>query len=171
MAAQIDKSTLVDLLTAGHSQSQVAEMLKVTPGAITQALDSSPELRAALEQAKLAAAGAEMDNAYDALERMALQKLKHQMALLQDPLKTARILKTVNEARRRTGLLKTAQAPTGAPVTLVLPVLVQQKIQMNAERQVIEVEGRQMITMPAKNVMDLLSAQKEKEALPLREQI
>lgn len=172
MATGIDKKALVALAAAGCKNGEMAAEFGVSAGAITQALGQEAVQAQVAEAASKLANGEELDLAYDTLEMKLLKRLDTATTFLSDPMKLQAVLRTVNAAKRRAGIgQQAASAPSiHQAVTLALPGSFQTKVLLNEQREVVEVAGRTLVTMPSANVAEMLvTKQKEEHALALEQ--
>jgi hypothetical protein len=62
----------------------------------------------------------------------------------------------LNAARRKSDVHASAHVPTSTVVQLQLPQAATVQFKLTTDRQVIEIDGRSMVTMPAQRVTKLL---------------
>lgn len=124
---------------AGIRTGEIARAAGVSPGAISQRLAAVSE-----NSGTAPATASAHDSAYDSLELRALAQLERTLAIVVDPLKLIRIVDSLNHARRRGGAL--AESSTSTSIQLVLPTIIQNKIVLNSKNEVIEVDGRPLVT-------------------------
>ena len=166
-----------EMIKPGATATSVAELLGVTPSAISQALDASPELKQEILEAKVAknGIGEALDAAYDKLELKALKKLGQQIDWVQKPMEVAKILQTLNAAKRRgTGGTGQEREVGREVVALQLPKEFVKKLKIGTEGQILEADGRVLSTMPALQVGKMLAArteEQEQEAAQAQEQL
>lgn len=151
----------------GYTHSEIAELCSVTPAYVSQLAtreDTQLYLAKAREEAAQAGIAAQLDQRYDDLELKLLKKLDTVATFLSKPAELARVLQTINNAKRRRGPLN--PVATGAPVVqLVVPVAIQNKITLSANSEVLEIAGRRMQTMPAANLTALVETRNENAKL------
>lgn len=157
MAAVVQKEELQKLLQNGTSLAEAATHFGVTASAITQAVESAGLQVGA--SGTLEEKHKKLDNTYDALEQKVLDKLEAVIPFQSDPMKLARLVTTLNMAKRRGGVHTGDTNPTAPHVTVILPSVVQNKLQLSQNREVISVDGRDMVTMPAASVKTLADVQ------------
>ena len=99
----------------------------------------------------------EQDKRVDTAESAALQKLETLIPFITRPAEAVRVYAVLNAARRRTvdAAAATAQMPAQT-VVLDLPAATRVRFTTTQDRQVIEVEGRSLTTMPARNLSQQL---------------
>ena len=151
------------LAVDGYSNSEIAELCSVTPGYVTQVAaqeDTQLYLAKAREEAGTSSVATQLDSGYDALELKLLKQLESVSKFLTKPSELARVLQTVNNAKRRRGPLN--PTTTSAPVVqLVVPIAIQNKITLSENSEVLEIAGRRMQTMPAANLTALVEKRHE----------
>lgn len=130
------------LLGAGVPNAQVAAAVGVTESRISQLL-SDERFAAQVKELRYKSLlnHSERDNKYDDLENLALDRLKSTLGMVFDPMKLARILQTLNAAKRRGEQVPT-DLPNNIPVIPVsLPAILLQQFntQVNLNNQVISV--------------------------------
>jgi hypothetical protein len=152
------REKLLGFLAGGVSQTAAALACGITDGYVSQILEE-PEFMAALAErsvAKLETALAH-DDSIETLEAASLKIIKDKLPFVRSALEATRIFKTLNEAKKRAAPA-TNQRPEslGAQqVTLVLPKAAAVHIQMNNQKQVIEIAGRSMATLPSSSLPGL----------------
>lgn len=99
----------------------------------------------------------EQDARTDRAEAAALAKVEQLLPFIMRPAEAVRVYAVLNAARRRT--VDAAAATTQLPaqtVVLDLPAATRVRFTTTPDRQVIEVEGRSLTTMPARNLSQQL---------------
>lgn len=156
-AESSSRDYIVAGLRNGFNDSQIAQALGVTQSAISQAIDAHGLRELANANSKFI----EHDEKLNDLESTVLTKLEKsiQHAIL-DPLKLTAIYKTLNGAKRRS--LAEGQNLGNNNVQLVninLPRHVQVKVGLNSRNEVVEVEGRPLLTLPAGKLVSMAGTQ------------
>lgn len=165
------REKLLGFLAGGVSQTAAALACGVSDGYVSQIL-AEPEFMAALAErsvAKLETA-LQHDDSIEGAEADALKILKQKLPFVRSAVEAARIFKVLNEANKRAAPA-TNQRPEslGAQqVTLVLPKAAAVHIQMNSSKQVIEIAGRSMATLPS-NALPALNATRAQSIEDARE--
>lgn len=144
-------TTAAALLAKGIRKVDIAEHLGLTPSAVTQAVASAPA-------AQLTDQHVQLDNQYDRIEQGLLNQLEKTMPLLMRPMEIAKVLSTINGARRRGGPLKDSGPKT--VVQLNLPVAIQNRFVLNAQNQVVSAGNQDLVTLQSQNVVKLLESSK-----------
>jgi hypothetical protein len=156
------KERALALLADGIPAGTVANALGVTPSAITQLIADpqfSSEL-ATLKFEKLSKHNAK-DSTYDEMEELLQEQLKNAIPMLFKPFEIAKVLKTVNEAKRR-GATSIENSGTGAPtITINMPTQIVNMISkddviLNSANQVVRASGLDLITLQSTNMSKLL---------------
>jgi transcriptional regulator with XRE-family HTH domain len=164
----LNVQTLAGLIADGLVQAQVANLYDVSESYISQ-LASSEQFPELVEKARKARAaelgiGTTLDSEYDRVELALLHKLKSSVTFLSKPGEIAAVLSRINAAKRRGGPLhNNAQQPASAAVTLVMPGAIYNKLVLNANSEVVEVDGRVMRTMPSTALDGLVQERRENE--------
>ena len=150
-------NALIQKCLAKHfSLTQIAEILGVTPSAVSQQI-SQHGLAA---QPSTSADGNLFDNLLDETESKVLARLARSVESNPNlnPLHLTKILQTLNAAKRKVSLSQTNVQPSEATATLVLPqFILNQTVVINENNEVKEVGGVLLESLPANNVKDLFS--------------
>jgi hypothetical protein len=147
------KDRIIELLGKGISAVQVASAVGCDDSYISQLL-SEPGVSEQVQALKAThfAKYAEQDASLDDAEARALQRVSQLLDFATRPAEAVRIFGILNAAKRRTSdTLQNAQ-PVAQTVQLDLPAAARVRFTLTTDRQVIEVEGRSMTTMPAKSL-------------------
>lgn len=161
---------LLEFLKNGVTPTEAALALGITPGAVTQLMDT-PEVSTELqkireEQLKKSAT---IDAKYDDLEIKLLNQLDRVTPLLMRPLEIAKVLGTVNAAKRR-GVAHTTESKPATILQLNIPVALQAKFVVNATNQVVEAGAQTLVTMPSANIAKLAEAKHVPSLPPPKEE-
>lgn len=144
----------LDLLAGGCTQVQVASATGLSESRISQIV-SNPEVAAKISGARIEKLGAAntRDAAYDALEDSLIEKMAESLPFAQKPLEIARLLKVVNEAKRR-GIANTEQtSSTTNVVQLLMPTTIVQKFTTNINNQVISTGDQVLETIQSNTLL------------------
>lgn len=155
---------LLEYVKAGVTNTEIALALGITPGAVTQLLDTpevSEEIRKIREEQLKKSST--IDSKYDDIELKLLGQLEKTTPLLMRPMEIAKVLATVNAAKRR-GVAHTENSGPAKVVQLTIPVALQAKFVVNGANQVISAGEQTLVTMPSGNIAKLAET---KNAIPL----
>lgn len=151
------KEHAILLLSQGIPTSQVAAACGVSDSYISQ-LKADPEIQTQIAEKQAAHSIADMqfDDDLETAENMALQKIKSNIAFanMGQAIAAFRIL---NTARRRADPVVTADAAVSVTVNLTLPQSAVPRYVTNANNEIIEVEGKTMLSATAKNLDQILA--------------
>lgn len=169
----INHQYIVSALKAGFGTRQIAAGLGVTDSAVTQCIDEHGLKDLASQNSKFA----EIDKKYNSLELTALQKLEKslQYAAL-SPMQACNVIRTLNGAKRRS-LAEGQNILNQNNVQLVqlnLPVRHKPKVTLSDRREIIEVNGRVLQTLPSGKLTEKTKetqkvlANEQRSELPLK---
>lgn len=160
----VDQERAKKLLGSGVPAEQVASVLGCEASYISQLMsqDEFREAVIALRVQNLTAAQ-ERDNTADSIEQQLLQKLQDSLDFIMKPGDILRAYSVVNNAKRRGAGAQQGQITNNVVVQLQLPVAIQQRFTTNTNGEVIEVDGRTMVTMPPAQLLQNLAKGKEAE--------
>lgn len=149
---------LISYLTAGVTPSEAARALGITPGAVTQ-LMQTPEVSSELEKLReeQVKRSTELDHKYDTIEAKLLEQLERTVPLLLRPGEIANVLTRINQAKRR-GVAHQATSAPPRVLQLNLPVAIQNRFVVNSSNQVITAGAQDLVTIPSSGVPKLLEA-------------
>jgi hypothetical protein len=144
---------IIELLGQGVPAAQVALHVGCDPSYVSQILaDENNSLRVQELRATHFEAHVAHDKRIDMAEQKALARIESLVDFITKPSEAARVFSLLNQAKRQTLEAGNSQAMPSTIVNLQLPDAARISFTVTADRQVIEVEGRSMVTMPAKNV-------------------
>lgn len=152
------KESALELLAQGIAPGQVAESIGVEASYISQ-LMSDEDFLTQLQERKSASTQEDLDydKKLDRVEGEFLSKIeeKSRFANLQQSLQA---FKVINGAKRRKDS-RTAPAGTqiGVIVTLNLPVSMLPQYQTNSKNEIVEVEGKTMVSATPKKLDEILA--------------
>lgn len=152
--SSINKDSVVAALRSGFNNSQIAAAMGVTDSAVIQFVDAHGLAQLAAQNSKFQA----VDEKLNALEETVLDKLTTSLkTAVMDPIRLTAVFKVLNAAKRRS-LAEGNTIHNFNDVRLVslnLPQHVEVKVGMNSRNEVIEVEGRPILTLPAGKLVEL----------------
>lgn len=161
------KEYAIQLLSKGIPTSQVAAACGVDDSYISQ-LKADPEVQQqiAAMQSEHAVADSNFDETLERAETLALEKIEKNMqfATLGQALAAFRVL---NGARRRKDGFAQADNITAITVNLTLPATSIPQYVTNAKSEIIEVEGKTMISATPKTLDQILAARADAKGLAL----
>lgn len=151
------RERIIEMLGNGIAATHVAAALGIDDSYVSQILaeDGVEEQVRSLRAARFGELAA-MDERLDTVEEVALRKVEALLPFTTKASEAARIYSLLNAARRKTGAAA-SNVPAGATILqLNLPPRTQLNFTMAANKEVVEVEGRSMATLPAKSMAKLL---------------
>lgn len=140
---------IVNLAAKGMMQVQIARMLGVDESYVSQVVNSEDGQKAIQEQAvQITEANDKFDKQIEDLEQTALDRVKLRLnqANFQQSLAALKVLNALNKRRDTTPAARVTQ---GNVVPVVLPQSIAIQFTMNAQSQIVEVEGRTMVSASA----------------------
>ena len=155
-----DKERIKALLGYITDQTRVAHIAGCDVSYISQ-LMADPDfaeavLVARIEQGERTVG---MDRKADALEDMLLDKLKRAMPKMVKPGEILRAYQVVNQANRRVPQDTVGTGAGGATVVEIrMPARTALRFKVDSSNEVIEVDGRPLVTMPSVDLLKKLSA-------------
>lgn len=150
------KDRIIEMLGNGIPAGAVAAAIGCSDSFVSQVLaepgvaEQVQGLRAARFQEF-----AEQDATLETAEERALAKVASLIPFITKPAEAVRVYSVLNSAKRKTGQA-ISNTPTGTIVQLQLPEQARVAFTISSDRQVVEIEGRSMATMPAKSLADRL---------------
>lgn len=147
------RDKIIEMLGKGISATQVAAAVGCDDSYVSQLMsDETVASEVARLRAEHFAIFVEQDAKLDDAEAQALQRLQTLVPFITKPSEAARVYSVLNAAKRRThDSINAAQAPAQT-VVLDLPQASRVALTVTHDRQVIEIAGRSMTTMPAKSL-------------------
>lgn len=163
MAASITgtRERAIELLGQGIAPVIVAQSLGCSESFISQLLSEEDFLKQVVELRYSALKKHnDRDSAYDALEDQLLTRLQQTMSYLMDPMKIARILQTVNAAKRRGQSTPDSVTQQSTIVNLTIPsVIVNQfRVTKDVNNQIIEAGDQKLVTIQSGTLRERIGA-------------
>ena len=151
------KEQIIELLGKGLTATQVAMAVGCDDSYISQLL-ADPDTKTAVEtkRATNLTHYVEHDSRVDKAEEAALERMENLLPFVTKPSEAARIFSVLNGAKRRAATAGPASSAPARTVTLQLPESSSISFTLSHDKQVIEIEGRSLATMPAKNLAQRL---------------
>lgn len=158
---QQDKDRILKLLGTGLSGEVVSSTVGCDPSYISQ-LMSDEEFRNRVLAMRIESltADTQRDRAIDEIEDQLIQKLKAGLEYLISTKDILRAYAIINAAKRRGAKASDTTIVNNNIVNLILPRIVVQKYVVSKTNEVIEVEGKPLVTIPATR---LLQERKQRE--------
>ena len=169
MAITADK--IRDLLGTGLSNETVASTIGVHPSYISQLMSEESFYNEVIElRTKNLAAASVRDRGIDGLEDTLIKKLKDAVEHMYKPQDLLRAFAVINSAKRRGTTVEQGVVVNNQVVTLRLSKTIVNNFKTNDHGEVVEVEGRTLVTMPAASLVKDLIAKEAKENPELAKQ-
>lgn len=147
------RDRIAELLGQGLSATIVAQAVGCDDSYISQLLSEPDFEREVIEKRAVRfQEHAEHDNRINQAEKEALDKVMSLLAFSTKPGEAARVFSILNAAKRRTPEVTNPTAAGATTIELNLPETARVSFTVTSEKQVIEIEGRSMTTMPAKSL-------------------
>ncbi len=139
-----------DLLAAGVSQVQVANAVGVSESYISQLMENE-EFRNEVIKARGDAAleDVQADEEADDIEGIARKKIKQLLPFENNVMKVLKVYQVMNGAKRKTAPEQAMQQNAGVIVNITLPQRAIVDFKLTSDKQVVEVAGRSMATLPS----------------------
>ncbi len=147
------REKIIEMLGKGIPAAQVASAVGCDDSYISQLL-SEPHVADQVIALKAThfSAYVEQDQKLDDAEALALEKVASLVPFITRPAEAVRVYGVLNAAKRRTVDAASQAQAVAQTVQLDLPEASRVRFTLTADRQVIEIEGRSMTTMPAKTL-------------------
>ena len=159
------KDKVLDLLGAGVMQVQVAQALGVDESYVSQLMaDESFRNEVQLRRAARAAEHIELDGKIEDLEEMALNKVLKLLPLETNLMKALKVFQVANAAKKKSEAAVNAQTPSTI-VNITMPQNALVHFAMTSDKQVVEVDGRSLTTMPSHVVSQKLKERRAQSLL------
>lgn len=142
------KDRILALLGNGVAPSATAAAVGCDPSYVSQLLkdDGFAAEVAELRSVSLMAA-TERDKRWDTLEDKLLAKLDDLIPFMVRPMEVVKALTAANAAKRRGAASDNAAQGVTNVVVLQLPPIVKQRFELNNRQEVVEVDGRTLLTI------------------------
>lgn len=164
------KEKIIEFLKAGVPTGAIADAVGCDPSYVSQ-IKSDPEVAAEIAAARIGSVedAVKHDDLLDSTELKALQRIERSLpsANFSQALAAYKILNAAN--RKNVAPTTGMEGGTHIHVSLTLPQTALPKYVKNAQNEIIEVEGRTMVTATTAGIDALLAARatKHQESLPL----
>lgn len=153
---------ILALLGKGLSPALVASATSCDPSYISQLMsnDAFVEQVQILRAARLQAES-ETSDQVSRLHKTALDQLETVLPTVMDPMKLTRIFSELDKAKQKSSTVTPPTQITNNIVNLALPEHVARRFVLNAQREVIAVEGTELISMASNKVLELSKKRQE----------
>lgn len=160
---------VLDLLIGGATQEQTAHAVGVNPSYVSQ-LCSEEDFQIQIVEGMKSdiEKSISLDKSYLEIEVELIKKLKALIPFMFNEGQILRALKFVNEAKKKTQayIPNSGFNPEGTQASvakIVIPTFIQQNFILNPNREVVGVDGRELVTLNSKALENMVSS---KPALP-----
>ena len=161
------KEKIIEMLGAGVTPVQVAMACGVSESYVSQLL-ADENILGKVQELRTAKVSAYVENdaALDTDEEVARRQVRRNLdnGFLK-PLEVLRHFQVLNMAKRKSDIHASAHVPTTTVVQLNLPAAAAVQFRLTNDKQVIEIDGRSMVTMPAQRVTKMLREKQAGETL------
>lgn len=163
--AQLSSAYVVACISAGFTDTQIAQACGITSSAVAQYIDAH-DLRS---QAKVSQKHKETDDVLDSIEFNAATKLKNLLTYEQNIMKVAQVLKIANGCRRRSHGegANTFNPQTAVLVQLNLPAHVQAEFVRTPNNEIVGVGETPLSTLPAGKLLEHAKETRNEQAAQL----
>ena len=145
------------MLGRGIPAIQVAAAVGCDDSYISQLLSSEEiSLQVQVLRAEHFSEFMEQDARVDTAESAALARVETLIPFITRPAEAVRVYAVLNAAKRRTADARQSGVAPAQTVVLDMPEAARVRFTLTADRQVIEIEGRSMTTMPARSLASQL---------------
>jgi len=150
------KDRIIELLGRGIPAVQVALAVGCEESYISQVV-SEPGVAEQVSALKMAhfESYTKLDDSADTAEEAALNKVKQLIPFITKPSEAANVYRVLNQAKRRTADAVSAQQAQSTVVNLQLPAVTRVAFLTDHNRQVIEIDSRPLVTMPASSLVQV----------------
>lgn len=152
------KDRILKLLSSGLPQAVVASSVGCTASYISQ-LMADKEFANAVAMARTTglSAALDRDEKLDKLEDLVLDKMEQSLPYVTKPMELTRIYQTLNVAKRRAVPATGDLAATQQVISLTIPIQVVASFQLSQNKEIVEVDGRTLVSLSAKQLQEQLS--------------
>ncbi len=154
----MNRDRIVELLCQGLPNGVVAKACGVDDSYVSQ-LMADEEIRAQvlIAKTKKVEEGVQLDNTIEEVEKTALERMRDLLPYVTKPMDLARIFQTVNGAKKRTAELSGINTTQTAPLVQInISMEAATQFKLSSDKQVVEVDGRSMATLPARALTEKL---------------
>lgn len=159
------REKLASLLAAGVTKTAAALAVGVDPSYLSQLLEDE-KFRTAVAEKSAGRIQEDLahDDTIESTEAQALKVLAAKLPYIKSAGEAAKIFSILNKAEKRATPANQSQDAAGMQVvSLTIPKAAKVNIQINAQNQVIDVEGRSMAPLPSSALPKLLADKQAQE--------
>ena len=147
------RDRIIEMLGHGIPATQVAAAVGCDDSYISQLLSNETVASRVQELRSIHFSEfVEQDKKVDTAEAAALAKVESLIPFITRPAEAVRVYAVLNAAKRRTADASQSGAAPAQTVVLDMPEAARVRFTLTQDRQVIEIEGRSMTTMPARSL-------------------
>jgi hypothetical protein len=148
------KERIIQLLGNGVSPAIAASAVGCSEGYISQ-LMSDEAVAARVSELRFSnlQAASDRDKKADTIEDALLGKLQEALPMMMRPAEIVRSLAVVNALKRRASSAPETMHIHNQVINLQLPQHTALRVQMSASKEIVEVEGRTLVTMPSTQLL------------------
>lgn len=147
------REKIIEMLGRGITAVQVAAAVGCDDSYISQLLsEEGVEQRIVELKAAHFSKYVEQDSLVDKAEAEALEKVAYLLPFITRPSEAVRVYSMLNAAKRRTSDAASNAQAVAQTVALELPAAARVRFTITHDKQVIEIEGRSLTTLPAKSL-------------------
>ena len=163
-----DAATAILELAPLMTQAQISRKLNVSEGYVSQVINQS-DFSNKVIQAKLKYLdeATERDNTLNKIEDLIVNKLKEAIPNFYKPKDILMAFSVVNKAVRRGATTEDLQSlnrdSDNKVIKISLPEVIRQRYKLNSQSEVIEVEGRPLVTADSKTLYQQVTQEEEKQ--------
>ena len=171
-----DAATAILELAPLMTQAQISRKLNVSEGYVSQVINQS-DFSNKVIQAKLKYLdeATERDNTLNKIEDLIVNKLKEAIPNFYKPKDILMAFSVVNKAVRRGATTEDLQSlnrdSDNKVIKISLPEVIRQRYKLNSQSEVIEVEGRPLVTADSKTLYQQVTQEEEKQNVSIDSKI
>lgn len=145
---------LLQLLGSGVSPAIAATAVGCSESYVSQ-LMSTEEFAAKVAQLRFdnLQSNTKRDGRIDSLEDKLLDKMEETLPYVSRPAELTRMFQIINGAKRRGANINEQMPVANQVVNLMIPQLTINNFVLSSQKEIVEVDGKSLVTMPAKNLL------------------
>ena len=166
-----DMATAIMELAPLMTQAQISRKLNVSEGYVSQIINQN-ELSEKILKAKLKYLdeATQRDNNLNKLEDLIVERLEEAIPSFYKPKDILMAFSVINKAVRRGATAEDLQSlnrdSDNKVIQINLPEVIKQRYRLNSQSEVIEVEGRPLVTADSKTLFQQVTQESEKQDVP-----